>query len=280
MPARSEDGAARRSSQDDPDRLPPVRLPFTVLGGGHASAPAGNERSWGSRLGLWWADSDGSPGVVVTGVRPGAEAATAGIVVGDVIVELGGAPIRSLGDVVRVLDSREPGALNVMVRGGEGSGSRSATLRVPAVEAAPSATPQAAPVAARVPTVDITRSIQSYIECVLCNPIQREVTHPGVAADPEFGCLGADLEFSMQAVGIAAIQNAIAQNEPRVKDLDVTTVEIPVRQEGAVTLRPGIRVRATLAASGEPIEVDLVIQDLTGRRNSNRLRRRAREAGS
>ena len=253
-----------------------VSLFYTM--GETTAADQGNERSWGSRLGLWWADSDGTPpGVAVTGVRPGAAAAIAGIAVGDVIVEMGGAPIRNLGDVVRVLDSREPGSITLAVRAADGAGPRSVVLRVPAAQAAPSATAHAAPVAARVPAVDVTRSIQSYIECVLCNPLQREVTHPGVAADPEFGCLGADLEFSLQNVGISAIQNAISQSELRVKDLEVTTLDLQVRQGGEVTIRPGIRVRGTLAASGEPIEVDLVIQDLTGRRNSNRLRRRSRE---
>jgi hypothetical protein len=103
------------------------------------------------------------------------------------------------------------------------------------------------------------------------------VTHPGVAADPDFGCLGADLEFGIQSVGLAAMRNAIVQGERRLDDIQVSSLDLEVREAGETHVRPGVRVEARLAASGEAVNIDLEIHELTSKRRSNRLRRRDRE---
>ncbi|HVP38858.1 MAG TPA: PDZ domain-containing protein [Candidatus Saccharimonadales bacterium] len=257
--------------------LPPLALPFTVHTAADASRPAAPraERSRGAQLGVWWADAEeGGPGVVVTGLLPHGPAAAAGALqVGDVILEVDGTPVGGLGDLTRHLDRFGAAQLRFKVRGPDGA-QRGVTLEVP--EAGPAApapgTPGVLPAAAQVPTTGLVESLSGYIECVLSNPLQSEVTHPGVAADPEFGCLGADLEFSLQSVGLSEIRNAVVRCEPRLKDVEVESVTLEVREGGEVHRRPGVRVSAKLAATGEPVRVDLEIEGLRRARRSHSRR--------
>ena len=277
MPAGRATRPPQPGDRSDEDTLPPVLLPFTVHSTGGGSAEPATERSLGHRLGLWWEEAgDSERGVVITGLKPGgAAAASKSIAVGDSVVEVDGNPIRSLADIVRRVASATVDTVRLTVKSASDGSLRPVSIRFSPADAPPA--PAAAPATARVPTADRTLSIQRYIECVLCNPLQREVTHPGVAADPEFGCLGADLEFSIQSVGLAEMRNAIVQGERRLKDVEVSALDLEVREAGETQVRPGVRVEAKLSAGGEPVKIDLVIHDLTSRRRSNRLRRRTRD---
>jgi len=46
-------------------------------------------------------------GVLVTGIQPGSEAATAGVKVGDVVTSVGSSPVRTPDDLVRALGDAE-----------------------------------------------------------------------------------------------------------------------------------------------------------------------------
>jgi Tol biopolymer transport system component len=86
-----------------------------------APAPAGDVRSYGASLGTVpdYA-GDGRPGVLIGGVRPQGAAAQAGMARGDLLVELGGSPIRDIYDLMYVLQRSKPGetAKAVVDRGG------------------------------------------------------------------------------------------------------------------------------------------------------------------
>ena len=267
------------------DLLPPVRLPLTIVTTGATTrASAAGRKSWGNRLGLWWTDAEeGEPGVVVTGLLPSGPAAQAGAIqVGDLVVEVEGVSVTNLGDITRYLEGHGPGPLRMGIRRGDHD-ERQVVLEVPPEPgegpAAAVSAADASGFSARVPTTSLQESLKGYIAWVLTNPLQREVTHPGVSADPDFGCLGADLDFSLRSVGLSEIRNAIVQCEPRLKEVEVESAEFDVREEGETFSRPGIRVHAQLAASGEKVIVELEVAGLQRARQTNRKRASAFDAG-
>lgn len=72
-----------------------------------------------------------TPGVRVSGVRPGSPAERAGVQAGDVIVRFGGVAVRTLDDLTFVLRSRRPGdVVEVTVRRGDREHTVQATLEV------------------------------------------------------------------------------------------------------------------------------------------------------
>jgi len=87
-----------------------------------APAPSGDARSMGASLGTVpdYA-GDGRPGVLLSGVRAGSAAEQAGLQRGDLLVELGGTPIRDIHDFMYVLRRAKPGekAAAVVLRGEE-----------------------------------------------------------------------------------------------------------------------------------------------------------------
>jgi Tol biopolymer transport system component len=87
-----------------------------------APAPRGDTRSMGASLGTVpdYA-GDGRPGVLLSGVRAGGAAEQAGLQRGDLLVELGGTPIRDIHDFMYVLRRAKPGekAAAVVLRGEE-----------------------------------------------------------------------------------------------------------------------------------------------------------------
>jgi Tol biopolymer transport system component len=77
-----------------------------------APGPAGDTRSFGASLGTIPDYSDtgeGTPGVLLTGVRPGGPAEQAGMRRGDRIVNMGGADVANLRDMMHVLQNAKPG---------------------------------------------------------------------------------------------------------------------------------------------------------------------------
>ncbi|MEA2558788.1 MAG: hypothetical protein QOH06_292 [Acidobacteriota bacterium] len=97
----------------------PERLAYKSL---PAPAPRGDTRSMGASLGTVpdYA-GDGRPGVLLSGVRAGSAAEQAGLQRGDLLVELGGTPIRDINDFMFVLRRAKPGekAAAVVLRGEE-----------------------------------------------------------------------------------------------------------------------------------------------------------------
>lgn len=263
--------------------LPPIRLPFTIVStatGGRASAAG--RRSWGNRLGLWWTDAEeGDPGVVVTGLLPSGPAAAGGaVMVGDLVVDVEGSRVSTLGDITRFLENQGPGPLRLTVKRGPHE-EHTVVLEVPP-EPGEVPTPgagQTGGYSAGVPTTDSLDSLKRSIEWILGNPLQKEITHPGVSADPEFGCLGADLEFSLRTVGLSEIRNAIVQCEPRLKEVEVESAEFEVREAGEVSLKPGIRVHALMAATGEKVRIEMEVAGLARARFTNRRRTSVEDAG-
>jgi Tol biopolymer transport system component len=87
-----------------------------------APAPAGDVRSYGASMGTVpdYA-GDGRPGVLIGGVRPQGAADKAGMQRGDLLVELGGTPIRDIYDFMYVLQRSKPGdtVKAVVDRGGK-----------------------------------------------------------------------------------------------------------------------------------------------------------------
>lgn len=87
-----------------------------------APAPRGDTRSMGASLGTVpdYA-GDGRPGVLLSGVRAGSAAEQAGMQRGDLLVELGGTPIRDIHDFMYVLRRARPGEKTaaVVLRGEE-----------------------------------------------------------------------------------------------------------------------------------------------------------------
>ncbi len=87
-----------------------------------APAPQGDSRSYGASLGtIPDYAGDGRPGVLIGGVRPEGAAAKAGLVRGDLLVELAGTPIRDIYDFMYILRKAKPGetAKAVVDRGGK-----------------------------------------------------------------------------------------------------------------------------------------------------------------
>ena len=97
----------------------PQRLAYRSL---PAPAPRGDTRSMGAALGTVpdYA-GDGRPGVLLSGVRAGSPAEQAGLQRGDLLVGLGGTPIRDVHDLMYVLRRARPGekAAAVVLRGAE-----------------------------------------------------------------------------------------------------------------------------------------------------------------
>ncbi|HEY0780954.1 MAG TPA: M28 family peptidase, partial [Thermoanaerobaculia bacterium] len=75
-----------------------------------APAPQGDARSYGASLGtIPDYAGDGRPGVLLANVRPGGAAEKAGLQRGDLLIELGGSPIRDIYDFMYVLRQAKPG---------------------------------------------------------------------------------------------------------------------------------------------------------------------------
>ena len=71
----------------------------------------------GPSLGLKVADASDGPGAYVGGVREGSPSDRAGVLVGDVIVELSGRPVSSAADLEQIGAKRVPGQpTSLMVR--------------------------------------------------------------------------------------------------------------------------------------------------------------------
>lgn len=97
----------------------PERLAYKSL---PTPAPRGDTRSMGASLGtIPDYAGDGRPGVLLSGVRAGSAAEQAGLQRGDLLVELGGSPIRDIHDFMYVLRRARPGekAAAVVLRGEE-----------------------------------------------------------------------------------------------------------------------------------------------------------------
>ncbi|HZI63391.1 MAG TPA: PDZ domain-containing protein, partial [Thermoanaerobaculia bacterium] len=89
-----------------------------------APPPAGDARSYGASLGTvpdYAGPSDGRPGVLLAGVRPGGPAEQAGMRRGDLLVELGGRAVRDIHDLMFALRAAKPGerAAAVVERDGQ-----------------------------------------------------------------------------------------------------------------------------------------------------------------
>lgn len=81
-----------------------------------APAPRGDSRSFGASLGTVpdYA-GDGRPGVLLAGVRPGSAAEKAGLLRGDLLVELAGKAVRDINDFMYVLQRSKPGETTTAV---------------------------------------------------------------------------------------------------------------------------------------------------------------------
>ncbi len=97
----------------------PERLTYKSVPG---PGPKGDPRAAGASLGTVpdYA-GDGRPGVLLAGVRPGSAAEKGGLQRGDLVVEIGGSPIRDIHDLMYVLRRAKAGetAKVVVDRGGE-----------------------------------------------------------------------------------------------------------------------------------------------------------------
>ena len=263
------------SRRPDLQRRESIAFPFTIevrAKGGHVSAPP--VRSWGDRIGLWWEDPDpGAAGVIVADVMPSSPAQrSGGIMGGDVVVEVHGAPVQVVSDITRQLDACAPGAIRFMLRRPPENELHTVVLEVPApVQPGPKADPSAPlETTAAVVRTDLRTSIHQHIQCILSNPVQSDIHLPGVAADPDFGCLGADLEFSVERVGHAAMTRAIERCEHRITELSISNIMVDVETRAGRESHPGIRVDAKLAVGGEPIRLDFEIGGLAERRSARR----------
>jgi hypothetical protein len=276
MPSGRPSSPPRPNAASNENCNAPVLLPFTIQTAWDIKRSREAGPDLARRAGFFWSEPDSpTEDVVVVGVTPDGPASRSGaIAVEDAVLEVNGVRVRGTDEIVRAAASGAPGELELRLKSGSDGGLRSVSLRLPQSGAGGGAN---LPPPAHVPTTTLTNSIQRYIECILCNPLQSEVMHTGVAADPDFGCLGADLEFGLERVGLAAMTNAIVQGERRLTELDVTNLDIEVREAGEVHVRPGIRVLAKLARGGEGVSVDLEILELTRKRRTNRLRRRREE---
>jgi S1-C subfamily serine protease len=80
-----------------------------------APAPSGDVRATGGSLGTVpdYA-GDGRPGVLLAGVRAGGPAEKAGLQRGDLIVEVGGKPVRDVNDFMFILRSAKTGVETVI----------------------------------------------------------------------------------------------------------------------------------------------------------------------
>ena len=76
-----------------------------------APLPSGDRRSWGASLGTVpdYADKGDVAGVLLSGVRPNGPAEKGGVKAGDRIVKIGGTEVRTVHDLVFVLQSGVPG---------------------------------------------------------------------------------------------------------------------------------------------------------------------------
>jgi Tol biopolymer transport system component len=83
-----------------------------------APAPQGDVRSYGASLGTipdYTGPENGRPGMLLSGVRPGGPADTAGLQRGDLIVELSDREIRDIYDLMYVLRQSKPGEESTIV---------------------------------------------------------------------------------------------------------------------------------------------------------------------
>ena len=98
-----------RAIADRPSHLTPVRLAPPVRAG-----PSGEGRQVYLGTVPDMAPGD-TPGLRLTGVRPGSPADLAGLKTGDVVVELGGAPVKDLYSYSEALYAHKPGATITIV---------------------------------------------------------------------------------------------------------------------------------------------------------------------
>jgi Tol biopolymer transport system component len=84
------------------------------------SLPTGDRRSFNASLGTIPSYTDGKPGVMLDGVRPGGAAEQAGLRKGDRILKIGNAEIRSVQEMVYVLQDARPGEKTILTIEREG----------------------------------------------------------------------------------------------------------------------------------------------------------------
>jgi hypothetical protein len=98
--------------------------PLTFVADARGSAPRGDLRSFNASLGTipdYAGPGPGKAGVLLSGVRPGGAADKAGMRRGDILVKLGQHDIRSVEDLMYVLNDSKPGETvkAVVLRGGK-----------------------------------------------------------------------------------------------------------------------------------------------------------------
>ncbi|MBM3286224.1 MAG: PDZ domain-containing protein [Candidatus Eisenbacteria bacterium] len=268
--------------------LPPIRLPFNVQGGEAAPARGPEQPSWGKRLGVWWDDAPEGRGVVVTGVVRGRGAQGEHLEVGDRIVAADGKPIASLGDLTSLLERIRAGEVLFTIRRAGGP-ERVVTISLrPPAEEQGKETPSggirasgSSVAGARVPGVPIEDSIGRYVELILSTPLQSDVLSGEIAADPDFGCQGAGLDFAQATVPHSVLRSAILASEKRLLEVEIDSIEIadPARRGGK--RKVGIAVRGKIAATGQPVRFEYKLDDLSAARaRSTRFARAGFEEGA
>jgi len=125
-----------------------------------SSLPSGDRRSFNASLGTIPSYTDDKPGVLLDGVRPGGAAEQAGLKKGDRIVKIGETELRSVQEMVYVLQDARPGQKTIITieREGKklrveatfGKSSRGGPSQSPAVN--PHASPGASPPPTPAPT--------------------------------------------------------------------------------------------------------------------------------
>ena len=79
-----------------------------------SSMPVGDRRSFNASLGTIPSYTDDKPGVLLDGVRPGGAAEAAGLVKGDRLLKIGGQDVRSVQEMVYVLQDARPGQKTIL----------------------------------------------------------------------------------------------------------------------------------------------------------------------
>jgi hypothetical protein len=114
-----------------------------------------------------------------------------------------------------------------------------------------------------VPIVGRIESIRSYLALVLSSPLQRDVLPEEVAADPGFGSAGSGLDFAQTTVPLSVLRAAIIANEPRLDEVEIESVDGTDPARPGVKRRTGVIVRGRLAASGEPVQLEYRVEELS-----------------
>jgi len=109
------------------------------------SLPMGERRQFNASLGTIPSYTDNKPGVLLDGVRPGGAAEQAGLKKGDRIVKIGGEDVRSVQEMVYVLQDARPGQKTVLTIERDGKKLRVEATFGKSTRGGPSATAPPAP---------------------------------------------------------------------------------------------------------------------------------------